>query len=84
MNDTFIGFVVGVGKERAPFWIGWLVSVDGKSMVLRGNEATTCAFVGTRLVDTAVTIFHLKSREPGMGLVLVESMRRSWVIVSAH
>ena len=63
MNDAFVGAIVGVGEKRAPLWVRGVISLDSKPVVLRSDEASTSAFVSTRLIDSAIAVFHLESSE---------------------
>ena len=66
MNDTFVGRIVGVHKERDPLGIcGWMISVDSESVILRRDEAPSGALMSARLVDTSISVLHLKGGETG-------------------
>lgn len=55
MHDAFAGVVVGVGEKDVPV-IRQRVDVDGKPVVLAGDEAAVCSFVDARLVVATVTV----------------------------
>ena len=55
VDDPLVGLVVLIGEENGPIR-GQRVRVDGKTMVLCGDEAALCVLVYTRLVVATVTI----------------------------
>ncbi len=63
VDDAFVGAIIGISEKRAPFWVGWLISLDSEPMVLRSDKASTSAFVSTWLVDSAIAVLHLESSE---------------------
>ena len=55
MHDALAGLVIGVGEEDVPVG-GKALGVQGKAMILTGDETTLCPLMNARLVVATVTI----------------------------
>lgn len=55
MYDALVGVVIGVGEEDVPV-LRQCGGVDGKSVILAGDEAALCSLVYARLVVTTVPV----------------------------
>lgn len=55
MHDALVGVIVGVSEEDVPS-IGQRVWVDGKTVILAGDEAAVRPLVDARLVVAAVAV----------------------------
>lgn len=55
VDDALVGVVVGVGEEDVPV-LRQRVRVDGKAVVLAGDEAAICPLVYAGLVVTTVPV----------------------------
>ena len=61
VQQSLVGFVVGVGKEWLPV-VGNRSGVHGVTMVLGGDEAAAGSVVRARLVVAAVTVTEGRGR----------------------
>lgn len=55
MYDALVGVVIGVGEEDVPVF-RQCGGVDGKPVILAGDEAALCSLVYARLVVTTVPV----------------------------
>lgn len=75
MYDALVAVVVGVGEEDVPV-LRQRVRVDGKTVILAGDEAAICSLVYAGLVVTTIPVPERQEEENGnvrdpLGLQLI-------------
>ena len=63
MNDSLVGAIVGIGKQRAPVRGGRFLHVDSKAVILGSYETAPSVFVIAWLIHTTIAVFHLVTRK---------------------
>ena len=59
VDDTFVGQVICIQKQRLPFTCWKRLGINGESMILRSDVASPCTEINCWLVHSSITVLHL-------------------------